>query len=128
MRSVGAVEVPHQALDAEVAGVDELDFVKAVGSLIYDLDGKGNLRITDAEGLQVLARLDVTPAAPTSDEGPDFIGPGQPQVGELLVADEKVVIFGTEVEVSDPVPGDPSATQASTGASMPFASIAWRLG
>ncbi len=50
--------------NVQVAGVDELDVVKAVGSLIYDLDGKGNLRITDAEGLQVLSRLDVTPTAP----------------------------------------------------------------
>ncbi len=90
--------------------MDELDNVKAVGKLIYDLDGKGNLRITDATTLHVLSTLDVTPSAPMSsnDDG------GPPQVSQLLVANGKVAIFGTETEVSKPVKGDPSATQATT--------------
>ena len=61
--------------NVQVAGVDELDYVKAVGKLIYDLDGKGNLRITDAEALQVLSTLDVTPG-PKSDDG-DGSGPAR---------------------------------------------------
>lgn len=103
--------------NVQVAGVDELDFVKAVGKLIFDLDGKGNLRITDAEALRVLSTLDVTPPGPnraddgdTGESGSD----GQTQVSELLVADGRVAIFGTEVEVSKPVEGDPSATRAPT--------------
>ena len=96
--------------NVQVAGVDELDFVKAEGKLIYDLDGKGNLRITDATGLRVLSTLAVIPSGSRSSNGP--IGPTQ--VDQLLVAKGRVAIFGTEVEVSKPVPGDPSATQATT--------------
>lgn len=90
--------------NVQVAGVEELDFVKAVGKLIFDLDGKGNLRITDAEALRVLSTLDVTPPG----SGREAL------VDELLVADGRVAIFGTEVDVSKPVEGDPSATQATT--------------
>ncbi len=97
--------------NVQVEGVDELDNVKAAGKLIYDLDGKGNLRITDATTLHVLSTLDVTPSAPMSSND----GGGPPQVSQLLVADGKVAIFGTETEVSKPVKGDPSATQATTG-------------
>ena len=102
--------------NVQVEGVDELDYVKAVGSLIYDLDGKGNLRITDAKALEVISTLDVTPPEADADGGgPGVYGPGGPaQTGDLLVADGRVVVFGTEVEVSDPVEGDPSATQATT--------------
>ncbi len=103
--------------NVQVTGVDELDFVKAVGTLIFDLDGKGNLRITDVEALRVLSTLDVTPPGPNgADDGdPGEHGfDGQTQVSELLVADGRVAIFGTEVEVSEPVEGDPSATRAST--------------
>ncbi len=88
--------------NVQVSGVDELDFVKAVGKLIYDLDGKGNLRITDASTLRVLSTLDVT----TSGR--------QRVASQLLVAGGRVAVFGTEVEISEPVEGDPSATQAST--------------
>lgn len=93
--------------NVQVAGVDELDVVKAVGALVYDLDGRGALRITDAAAGRVLSTLDVTPAADDEDGG-------EPQVSELLVADGTVVLFGTEVEVSEPVAGDPSATRAAT--------------
>lgn len=101
--------------NVQVAGVDELDFVKAVGKLIFDLDGKGNLRITDAEALRVLSTLDVTPGKANSDgdDGGSF-RPGGTYVNELLVSKGRVAIFGTEVEVSKPVAGDPSATQAAT--------------
>jgi len=94
--------------NVQVAGVDELDHVKAEGDLVYDLDGKGNLRITDASALEVLSTLDVTPAPPGEDGSSS-------DVSELLVADGKMAIFGSEVEVSEPVEGDPSATQASVG-------------
>lgn len=92
--------------NVQVEGVDELDHVKAVGKLLYDLDGKGDLRITDVAAGRVLATLDVTPKAPSKD--------GQVQVDQLLVAGGRVAVFGSEVEVSTPVAGDPSATQAAT--------------
>jgi hypothetical protein len=94
--------------NVQVAGVDELDHVKAVGTRIYDLDGEGNLRITDAGSLEVLSRVDVTPAP---------LGGGDEDTSsaqQLLVAEDRVVVFGTETEVSEPVAGDPSATRAST--------------
>ncbi len=101
--------------NVQVAGVDELDFVKAAGNLIYDLDGKGNLRITDAEAFRVLSTLDVTPASPGTDGEGERSGPvDETQVTDLLVADGRVAIFGAELEVSEPVAGDPSATRAST--------------
>lgn len=101
--------------NVQVAGVDELDLVKAVGDLVYDLDGRGNLRITDARELRAVSMLDVTPGPPGGDDDNDRSFPGGgAQVSELLVADGRVAIFGTEVEVSDPVEGDPSATRAST--------------
>lgn len=93
--------------NVQVAGVDELDHVKAVGTLIYDLDGEGNLRITDASSLEVLSSVDVTPAPLGGD---DDTATAQ----QLLVAEHRAVVFGTETEVSEPVEGDPSATQATT--------------
>jgi hypothetical protein len=92
--------------NVQVDGVDELDHVKAEGELVYDLDGSGNLRITDAGALAVVGTVDVTPAAPDDDTP-------APEVHDLLVADGIVAVFGSEVEVSPPVEGDPSATQAS---------------
>lgn len=96
--------------NVQVVGVDELDHVKAEGDLVYDLDGRGNLRITDAGTLEVVSTLDVTPA--TDDDEDEGTGP---TVSDLLVADGKVALVGSEVEVSEPVEGDPSATQASVG-------------
>ena len=61
--------------NVQVAGIDELDSVKAEGKFIYDLDGKGKLRITDAKSLDVLATLDVTPPRSSTsgdNSGPDF--------------------------------------------------------
>jgi hypothetical protein len=101
--------------NVQVSGVDELDLVKAVGSLIYDLDGKGNLRITDAKTLAVVSTVATVPADllpdPTGERASDG---GWAGVSELLVADGRAVVFGSETEVSEPVEGDPSATQAST--------------
>lgn len=99
--------------NVQVEGVDELDFVKAEGERIYDLDGKGNLRITDAATLQVLSTIDVTPTDNGGNEG-DGSGIQGDQVSELLVASGRVAIFGSEYEVSKPVDGDPSAAQGST--------------
>lgn len=102
--------------NVQVVGVDELDFVKAVDDLIFDFDGKGNLRVTDASELTVLATLDVTPG--DDDDDDDEIGRygpgGGAQVSQILVADGRVAVFGTEYETSEPVEGDPSATQATT--------------
>ncbi|HEX7135509.1 MAG TPA: beta-propeller domain-containing protein [Iamia sp.] len=95
--------------NVQVTGVDELDHVKAEGDLVYDVDGKGNLRITDAGALEVLSTLDVTPGRPPGEDG------SSSDVSDLLVADGTVVVFGSEVEVSAPVEGDPSATQAAVG-------------
>lgn len=114
---VPAGEATTLGTNVQVVGVDELDFVKAVGTLVFDLDGKGNLRITDVEAFRVLSTLDVTPPGPNPAVNGDTGGhgsDGQTQVSELLVADGKVAIFGTEVELSEPVEGDPSATQAPT--------------
>lgn len=94
--------------NVQVAGVDELDHVKAVGTRIYDLDGSGNLRITDAGSLEVLSSVDVTPA-PLGGGDDDMTAAQQ-----LLVTEHRAVVFGTETEVSEPVEGDPSATQAAT--------------
>lgn len=94
--------------NVQVTGVDELDHVKAAGDRIYDLDGAGNLRITDASSLEVVSTIDVTPAP---------IGGGdadRTSVSQLLVAGDRVAVFGSETEISDPVAGDPSATQAAT--------------
>ncbi|HWJ96693.1 MAG TPA: beta-propeller domain-containing protein [Acidimicrobiales bacterium] len=102
--------------NVQVTGVDELDSVKAVGPLIYDLDGKGNLRITDGATLQVRSTLDVTPKAIGAPDKPKKDDPQPPptSVSRLLVAGERVVIFGSESEISEPVKGDPSATRAET--------------
>lgn len=94
--------------NVQVAGVDELDHVKAVGTRIYDLDGEGNLRITDAASLEILSSVDVTPTP---------LGGGDEDASiahQLLVAEHRVAVFGSETEVSEPVAGDPSATQAMT--------------
>ena len=111
-----AAEPTTLGTNVQVTGVDELDFVKAVGTLIFDLDGKGNLRITDAVASRVLSTLDVTPPGPGSTGGDSRWrrSGGDTQVAELLVADGQVVIFGTEVEVAAPVEGDPSATRPAT--------------
>jgi len=87
--------------NVQVVGVDELDHVKAAGHLIYDLDRTGDLRITDVRSKQVVATLDVTPTDTSS-------------VDQLLVAGGRVAVFGQEVETSEPVEGDPSATRAQT--------------
>lgn len=114
--------------NVQVAGVDEPDVVKAEGNLIYDLDGRGNLRITDAGDLTVLSTLDVTAgggdASGGDASGGDSAGFGTSDsrfgsgglsaVDELLVANARVAIFGSEAELSAPIDGDPSATQAST--------------
>ena len=94
--------------NVQVEGVDELDHVKAVGNLIFDLDGEGQLRITDAGNLEVLSRVDVTP---------EPLGGGEDDTTtahHLLAGEQRVVVFGTETEVSEPVEGDPSATRATT--------------
>ncbi|MFP3899963.1 MAG: beta-propeller domain-containing protein [Acidimicrobiia bacterium] len=109
--------------NVQVAGVDELDFVKAAGNLVYDLDGRGNLRITDARTLEVLSTLDVTPPGPdAADDDGEGSGIGdRARVSDLLVADGRVAVFGSEVEVSEPVEGDPSATTSTT----PFMTVAF---
>ena len=56
--------------NVQVEGVDELDHVKAVGTLIYDFDGRGNLRITDGTSLAVRSTLDVTPGADDQESPP----------------------------------------------------------
>ena len=96
--------------NVQVAGVDELDSVKAVGDLIYDLDGRGNLRITDGRSLEVRSLLDVTPGEdPTDEEIREGFSPTA-TVSQVLVGDGRVAVFGEEYEVSEPIPGDPSAT------------------
>ncbi len=99
--------------NVQVEGVDELDSVKAVGSLIYDLDGKGNMRITDAQRLNVLATLDVTVPIGVA-KGKGNIADVATAASSLLVGNGRIVVFGTESDTVKPVAGDPSATQSST--------------
>lgn len=100
--------------NVQVEGVDELDHVKAQGSLIYDMDGKGNLRITDAATLDVVSTLDVTePINRPATKGPDDERSAV-SASSMLVSKGRIAVFGTESDLSDPVPGDPSATQSST--------------
>ena len=111
----GSADDTTLGTNVQVAGVDELDSVKAEGKFIYDLDGKGNLRITDATSLQVLATLAVIPpGADRAEGGRPSPYPEGAQANELLVDHGRVVVFGSEVETSKPVEGDPSATQSST--------------
>jgi hypothetical protein len=110
--------------NVQVAGVDELDSVKSEGKLIYDLDGEGHLRITDATTLVVLSSISVVPKVDGPSDGhvggPGFRGPaprgpiGPAQTADLLVSGGRVAIFGSETETSKPVDGDPSATQSTT--------------
>lgn len=105
--------------NVQVVGVDELDRVKAEGDLVYDLTRAGALRITDTTDLTVAATLDLVPEGIATGSGPGAGGDdGEPglsaTVDELLVADGRVVVIGTETEVAPPVEGDPSATRAAT--------------
>ncbi len=110
----GPVDESTLGTNVQVEGVDELDHVKAVGTLIYDFDGRGNLRITDGTSLAVRSTLDVTPGANDQESTPGAMPRMYRSVDQLLVAKGRAVVFGTEVETSAPVKGDPSATQAST--------------
>lgn len=112
----GGADETTLGTNVQVSGVDELDFVKASGPLIYDLDGKGNLRITDSTTLEVVSTTDVTPPGPNeTGDGDGDRAPfgGQTQASELLVLDGRVLVFGTELETSEPVEGDPSASRAT---------------
>ncbi len=95
--------------NVQVGGVDELDRVKTQGKWIYDFDGHGNLRITDATSLQITATV------PIVDE-PDPDDPDGPReaLESLLVADGHVAVFGIRTVTADAVPGDPSATRPVT--------------
>lgn len=100
--------------NVQVSGVDELDHVKAVGSLIYDLDGRGNLRITDADTSEVVGSVQVhavvTGATVDRPTVPDVYEDAQ----SILVSGGHAAVFGTRTVTSDPVPGDPSATRGQT--------------
>ncbi|HET8929975.1 MAG TPA: beta-propeller domain-containing protein [Acidimicrobiales bacterium] len=94
--------------NVQVSGVDELDRVKTEGKWIYDFDGRGNLRITDATSLQVAATIRIIPKASDDDFGPSD------SLDSLLEADGKIALFGSRTVTSKPVPGDPSAARSST--------------
>ncbi len=95
--------------NVQVSGVDELDRVKTDGKWIYDLDGRGDVRITDATTLQVTATVRIIPEA----DGGDAFGPSE-NLDSLLEADGRIAVFGSRTVTSKPVPGDPSATRSST--------------
>lgn len=98
--------------NVQVSGVDELDSVKADGKWIYDLDGKGNLRITDAATLATVATLRLVPPHSQSDGAP-MPRPTQ-SLQSLLEHDGRIAVFGTKTVESKPVEGDPSATRSAT--------------
>lgn len=101
--------------NVQVEGVDELDHVKADGKWIYDLDGHGNLRITDSGTLDVVATVSIAPDPTAAGSGDGDPEPrAAEQLSALLEADGRVAVFGSRSVTSDPVPGDPSATRSST--------------
>lgn len=106
----GAVAGTTLGTNVQVAGVDELDHVKAVGSLIYDLDNGGNLDITDAATLKVVSSVDVTRTTLNDNDNDN----GMVTADQLLVDGDRVIVFGTESEVSKPIKNDPSGYQAMT--------------
>ncbi|MBS1847236.1 MAG: beta-propeller domain-containing protein, partial [Actinobacteria bacterium] len=113
-QNAGAASGETLGTNVQVSGVDELDHVKAVGKLIYDLDGNGNLRITDATNLQVVSTTAV--AAPiNAAKGQGNVADVATSAQSLLVDDNRVAVFGSQTETSKPVPDDPSASQATTG-------------
>lgn len=100
--------------NVQVAGVDELDHVKAVGKYIYDLDGQGHFRVTDSDSLQVVGQVVINEMPARHGGG----GAAMPEPFEgatsLLVADKHAVVFGSRTVTSAPVKGDPSATQSQS--------------
>lgn len=99
--------------NVQVEGVDELDHVKADGKYIYDLDGRGNLRVTDSTTLGVVGTVNIV-ADPAATQ-PRRMEPSQSDsISSLLENDGHLAIFGSRTIVSKPVAGDPSATQSST--------------
>lgn len=99
--------------NVQVTGVDELDRVKADGKWIYDLDGHGGLRVTDATNLQVAGTVQIVPAAKTGPRGATMPESTR-SVSSLLEADGRLAVFGSKTVLSKPVTGDPSATRSST--------------
>ncbi|MGB6059323.1 MAG: beta-propeller domain-containing protein [Microthrixaceae bacterium] len=85
-----------------VDGVDEPDTVKAVGSLVVEVRGI-KLRVVDTAKSAVVGTL--TMGGTDSKSGRSW-GPTS-----LLVEGNRAVVFGTETVLSDPLPGDPSATR-----------------
>ena len=87
----------------QVAGVDEPDSTKAIGTTVYDLRNN-RLRIIDTTKGEVIGRIDL-------DSGDQKLRSAD--ASTLLVSGPTVVVFGSESEQSEPVPGDPSASVSS---------------
>lgn len=87
----------------QVAGVDEPDSTKAIGTTVYDLRNN-RLRIIDTTKGEVIGRIDL-------DSGDQKLRSAG--ASTLLVSGTTVVVFGSESEQSEPVPGDPSASVSS---------------
>lgn len=87
--------------NVQVAGIDEPDHVKTEGRHIHDLGPGGDLRITDGRTGEIVGTVSVVPNEDS-------------RVDSLLVQDGRVAVFGTEIETSEPIEGDPSATRVTT--------------
>ncbi len=88
-----------------VEGVDEPDTVKAVGTLVVEVI-YNRLRIVDTSKAGIVGSLELGVA---DHKAGRFAGPSS-----LLVDGSRVVVFGNESVLADPVPGDPSATRPAT--------------
>lgn len=85
----------------QVAGVDEPDVVKAVGSLAFDIRNN-RLRIVDTKAAKVLGTVEF-------DGG---TGRRSARVDTLLVSGPTAIVFGQESVQSEPIEGDTSASTA----------------
>ena len=88
-----------------VDGVDEPDTVKASGSLIVELHD-GDLRVVDTTAGALVGTIDLA-----SDEGVDLADGSYAYPQSFLLEGTLAVVFGGEVQTSDPVEGDPSAAR-----------------
>lgn len=82
--------------NVQVAGVDELDSVKAVGDLIYDLDGRGTC--ASPTGAAEVRSCSTSPPAPMPPTRRPVRARPPATVSQILVGDGTVAVFGEEYE------------------------------
>jgi uncharacterized secreted protein with C-terminal beta-propeller domain len=99
----------------QVAGVDEPDVVKAVGTVAYDIRNN-RLRIIDTRQAKLVGSVEFDGGDSPGPRGGLGIGIGgggrSANVDSLLVSGTQVVAFGTESVMSEPIEGDTTAATA----------------